>query len=68
MIACQDECYEYVTVYVPKKIKIVHKGMGYIAHKDSDEAFSNEKMEITCDEGYPCFLTINASLPYGGDM
>jgi len=25
-------------------------------------------MEITCDKSYPCFLSINASLPYGGQM
>ena len=41
MIACKDSCYEYVTVFVPHKIKIVHKGMGFIGHKNSTEAFSN---------------------------
>ncbi len=25
-------------------------------------------MEITCEKSYPCFLTINASLPFGGQM
>ena len=35
MIACQDACYEYVTVFAPEPIKIVHKGMGYIALKNS---------------------------------
>lgn len=25
-------------------------------------------MDITCEKTYPCFLTINASLPYGGNM
>ncbi len=41
--------------------------MGYIGHKNSSEAYSNEKMELSCNS-YPCFLTINASLPYGGYM
>lgn len=68
LIACIDSCYEYVTVFVPEKIKIVHKGMGYVALKDSNETYSNEKMEILCEKSYPCFLTINASLPWGGDM
>lgn len=31
MIACVDACYEYVRVYVPENIKIVHRGMGNIA-------------------------------------
>lgn len=25
-------------------------------------------MDITCEKTYPCFLSINASLPYGGNM
>lgn len=25
-------------------------------------------MDITCEKGYPCFLTINASLPWGGNL
>ena len=35
LIACQDTCYEYVTVFVPEKIKIVHKGMGYVGRKNT---------------------------------
>ncbi len=41
MIACQDTCWEFVTVYAREKIKIVHKGMGYIGRKDMEEDFSN---------------------------
>lgn len=41
LIACEDTCYEYVTVFVPEKIKIVHKGMGYVGRKNTTEAFSN---------------------------
>jgi hypothetical protein len=68
MIACQDACYEYVTVFAPQPIKIVHKGMGYVALKNSSLTYSNQKMDITCEKGYPCFLTINASLPWGGNL
>lgn len=35
MIACVDVCYEYVRVYVPEKIMIVHRGMGNIAFLNS---------------------------------
>ena len=48
--------------------------MGYVSLKNKEndesktESYSNEKMPLKCPKSYPCFVQINASLPYGGSL
>lgn len=66
LLACQESCYELVTVALKEKSNIIHQGRGTIYELSNPNiVVSNRYLELSCSS-YPCATKVNATLAYSG--